>query len=450
MRGSHRMSGNRLLAVALLVATLPLPACTADDPGDGAPMSQTPGNSAPALLTREPTQAEVLAGSILWSARVPENWNGTLLLHSRGWSPAAGQPAAAPAQFVDLLLAEGYALAASNYGAGGWSLAEAVPAQEQTIEAFTQRYGKPGRVIAYGYSMGGLVTTALVEKPAPLVAGGISLCSSMGGALGMMNMGLDGAWTFRTLVAADSDIAVVNIADDGANSRMVSAVVQEVLATPEGRARIALAGVFAGIPSWTRSDSPRPQPGDAQAEVEELIRSFPSGVFLPRNEQEQRAAGNFSWNTGIDYAELLELSGRRDMIETLYQEAGLSLETDLATLAAAPRISADPGAVDYMRDNYTPWGKPSVPLLAVQTIGDGVTSPSLQRGYAEVAEPDMMNSQYVERAGHCNFDATETLASIRQLEARLESGSWPERAPPFVDHQPAPMLRPCFQGGMCK
>src|SRR5690554_6420278 len=133
-----------------------------------------------APLTLESTDSEPLSGSTLWSARVPENWNGTLLLHSRGWSPVAGEPAAAPNQFVDLLLAEGYALAASNYGAGGWSLAEAVPAQEQTIEAFTQRYGKPTRVIAYGYSMGGLVTTALVEKPAPRVDGGISLCSSMG------------------------------------------------------------------------------------------------------------------------------------------------------------------------------------------------------------------------------------------------------------------------------
>lgn len=415
----------------------------------GCTMADPAGNT-PAPITQEPTTAEVLAGSILWSARVPENWNGTLLLHSRGWAPVAGEPAAAPAQFVDMLLAEGYALAASNYGSGGWALAEAVPAQEQVIDAFAQRYGQPQRVIAYGYSMGGLVTTALVEKTRPKVDGGISLCSSMGGALGMMNMGLDGAWTFRTLVAPDSGIAVVNIVDDQANGRLVNEAVQAAVSTPAGRARIALAGVFAGIPAWTRADMPRPAAGDAQAEFEQIIRSFPSGVFLPRSEQEQRTGGNFSWNTGIDYSELLDLSGRRDMVEALYAEAGISLEADLATLAAAPRISAEPDAVAYMRANYTPFGVPRMPLLAVQTIGDGITSPSLQRGYAEQASPDMMNSQYVERAGHCNFDARETLASIRQLEARLESGSWPRRAPPFVQHEPAPMLRPCFQGGSCK
>jgi pimeloyl-ACP methyl ester carboxylesterase len=434
------MIKNVNILFAAVLGPVLLNACTADDSSLAA--------SSP--FTKDATTSEVLSGTILWSARMPEHWNGTLLLHSRGWSPVAGEPAAAPAQHLDMLLAEGYALAASNYGAGGWSLAEAVPAQEQTIDAFVRRYGKPARIIAYGYSMGGLVTTALVEKPMPSVHGGISLCSSMGGALGMMNMGLDGAYTFRTLVAPDSDIKVVNIADDQSNGRLVNAVVQDVVNTPEGRARIALAGVFAGIPAWTRTDMPRPEPGDANAEFEQIIRAFPSGVFLPRSEQEQRTGGAFSWNVDIDYAELLNLSGRRDMIEALYREAGISLEDDLATLAAAPRISADPAAVDYMRDNYTPNAEPQVPLLAVQTIGDGITSPSLQRVYAEHAPAAMMHSLYVERAGHCNFDGTETLASIRQLEARLDSGNWPGRAPPFVEHEPAPMLRPCFQGKICK
>ena len=138
------------------------------------------------------------------------------------------------------------------------------------------------------------------------------------------------------------------------------------------------------------------------------------------------------------------------VVDALYRKAGISLEADLATLAAAPRISADQAAVAYMRENYTPYAEPRVPLLAVQTIGDGITSPSLQRVYAEHAPASVMNSQYTERAGHCTFDETETLASIRQLEARLDKGEWPPRAPPFVAHEPAPMLRPCFQGKMCK
>jgi pimeloyl-ACP methyl ester carboxylesterase len=271
----------------------------------------------------------------------------------------------------------------------------------------------------------------------------------MGGALGMMNTGLDGAFVFRALVAPDAGIQVVGIANDQSNGALVRAAVQEAVQTPAGRARIALAGVFGGIPGWTRANEPQPAAGDAEAQFAQIIGSFPGGVFLPRSEQEQRAGGNFSWNSGIDYAQLLKASGRRALIEALYTKAGISLEADLATLAAAPRISAAARAVEYMRSYYTPTAEPKVPLLAVQAFGDGTTSPSLQRSYAEHASPKMMDSQYLERAGHCSFSVEETLASVQRLEARLDSGKWPPRAPPFVPHEPAPLLRACFQGKSC-
>ena len=412
-----------------------------------APATNTDSISSP---TTEAVNAEVLQGDILWSARLPQRWNGTLLVHSRGWSPVAGQPAPAPAQVEEALLAQGYALAGSNYGSGGWALAEAVPAQEAVITEFSRRYGNPQRTIAFGYSMGGLVTTALSERRNPMVDGGISFCSSMGGSLGMMNMGMDGAFVFRRLVAPDSEIQVVNIDDDLQNGALVRSIVEEAVNTPEGRARIALAGVLAGIPGWTQADMPQPPANDAEAQFEQIIGSFPGGVFLPRTEQEQRAGGNFSWNENIDYAALLETSGRRDMVEQLYRTAGISLDADLATLAAAPRIAADPQAVQYMRINYTPFAQPRVPLLGVQAFGDGITSPSLQRGYAEYAPAALMDSQYVEQAGHCGFNEAQTLAAIRHLESRLDNGQWPDRAPPFADHEPAPMLRPCFQGKVCQ
>jgi pimeloyl-ACP methyl ester carboxylesterase len=424
--------------LAVVIALTLLAACSTTAHEDAVPATRAPD-----------TNAEVLGGSTLWSARVPSSWNGTLLVHSRGWSQAMGQPGLAPGQVAEALLAAGYALAASNYGAGGWALAEAVPAQEETIAAFARRYGKPKRVIGFGYSMGGLVTTALAERARPKIDGGISFCSSMGGALGMMNTGLDGAFVFRTLVAPDKGIEVVGIANDQANSALVRAAVQDAAKTPAGRARIALAGVFGAIPGWTQANRPQPAAGDAEAQFEQVIASFPGGVFLPRGEQEQRAGGNFSWNTGIDYTELLDASGRRSLIEQLYAKAGLSLAADLATLAAAPRISANPQAVEYMRQHYTPTAKPKVPLLAVQAFGDGTTSPSLQRVYADNAPPKMMDSQYVERAGHCTFSVDETLASVKRLESRLDGGRWPTRAAPFVPYQPAPLLRSCFQGKRC-
>jgi pimeloyl-ACP methyl ester carboxylesterase len=424
--------GARLAAV--LAVALALPACATAPP---------PARDRAALVDAP------LAGAARWSASVPAEWNGTLLLYSRGYSATAGAAEAAPAQYRDALLAAGYALAGSNYGSGGWALAEAVPAQERAVAAFTRRYGKPKRVLAYGFSMGGLVTTALAERPRPAIDGALSLCSSMGGSLAMMNMGLDGAFAFRTLVAPNSDVELVDVADDRANAARVAALSREAAATPAGRARIALAATLAGIPAWVPA-----QPGETREhlldrQLAALSGAVPMGVFLPRAEQEQRAGGNSSWNSDVDYGAQLARSGREDFVRHFYREAGIDLAADLAALARAPRIAAAAPAVAYMAAHYAPTGRPTVPLLAVQALGDTVTSPSLQEGYARQTPSGAVQSLYLPQAGHCAFTGAQILEALGRLERRLDQGGWPAPSPSYSAEFPAPLLRPCFQGQPC-
>ncbi|HWU01965.1 MAG TPA: hypothetical protein VN222_04425, partial [Novosphingobium sp.] len=125
--------------------------------GGGLRAQPAPDASPPVRLT----QSASLPAGARWSAQVPAAWNGTLLLWSRGYAARPGEPELAPARARAALLGLGYAIAASDYGAGGWALEQAVPAQQATLRAFTQAYGRPRRVIAMGNSMGGLVTTAL-------------------------------------------------------------------------------------------------------------------------------------------------------------------------------------------------------------------------------------------------------------------------------------------------
>ncbi|MDV3457103.1 alpha/beta fold hydrolase [Sphingomonas sp. HF-S4] len=423
------MAVRHLILSALVFATLPVA------PSRGG--QAAPGETAP------------LPSGARWAGEMPARWNGTLLLFSRGYSPALGAPEPAPRQVRDALLAEGYALAASDYGASGWALEQAVPAQRDTVAAFAARYGKPKRVIVWGHSMGGLVSTALAEQRPAAVDGALAMCASIGGAVGMMNMALDGAYAFRTLVAPDAGIRLVEIDDDRANAKRVGEALAGAMQTPAGRARIALAGVLAGIPGWTRSDGPEPAPGDHEAQIEEIARSFAMGAFLPRVDQEKRAGGVFSWNTGVEYRAQLARSGRRAFVEALYRKAGLDLDADLRRLDAGPRVRAKPQATGYMMRNYTPNARPQVPLLAVQTIGDGLTPPSLQRGYADAARGDV-RSLYVRAAGHCTFTPEVTLAAIRHLDRRLQTGRWDKAPVQFTPYTPPPMLRPCIRGGRCK
>ncbi|MEO9131519.1 MAG: alpha/beta hydrolase [Sphingomonas sp.] len=416
-----------------------------------------PSNSALASQT-VPAPAQVISGVLAdgakWTATVPANWNGTLLLWSHGYSPALPPAEDAPKAHRAALLAAGYAIAGSSFAGAGWALESAVPDQLDTIYAFDKAFGKPKQVIAWGMSMGALVTTALAERSPRRVDGALALCGSIGGAVGMMNMGLDGAYAFRTLLAPDSDIRLVAIDDDRANAGRVAKVLAEAQTSPAGRARVALASVMAGLPGWTTHDGPRPSDEDYEAQEAEMAKTFGMGVFLPRIDQEARAKGVFSWNSGIDYRAQLKLSGRETMVRALYAKAGLDLDADLALLAAGTRVTADPAAIRYMTDHYTPNARPQAPLLAVQMIGDGITSPSLQRAYVEAATANGFGASaralWVANAGHCGFDTPTVIASLKMLGGRIAHARWPAPPAMFTGYAPPPMLRPCVRGKKCR
>lgn len=430
----------RLVTMAVIGALTALPA-------NGASLPQA--NAVPARTTDG-----VLADGAKWTATVPSNWNGTLLLWSHGYAPALPPAEDAPRAHRAALLAAGYAIAGSSFADAGWALETAVPDQLATVDAVGKAFGKPKRVIAWGMSMGALVSTALAEQSPKRVDGALALCGSIGGAVGMMNMGLDGAYAFRTLLAPASDIRLVAIDDDRANAGRVGKVLAEAQASPAGRARVALAAVLAGLPGWTTHDGVRPAAEDYDAQEAEMAKTFAVGVFLPRGDQEKRAKGVFSWNSGIDYRAQLKLSGREAMVRALYARAGLDLDADLARLAAGKRITADPAAVRYMTEHYTPNARPRAPLLAVQMIGDGVTSPSLQRAYAEAVAANgfgaSVRALWVANAGHCSFDTPTVMASLTMIGERVTQGRWPTAPAMFVGYTPPPMLRPCVRGKVCR
>jgi hypothetical protein len=363
----------------------------------------------------DPKPAHDLSGQLpdgaLWRMVVPAAWNGTLLIYSHGYAPLVQPPALAPRGLEPWLLRHGYALAASSYARPGWAVAEAVPDQLATLQQFTTRFGTAQRTIAWGESMGGLITVALAESPSSGLDGALSACGSVAGTPDMMNMALDGAFAFRILIAPDA-----------------TSVPQAMNSTP-GRARLALAAALGG------------QPG----RLEQIARTFAAGVFLPREDQEQRAGGAFSWNTGVDYRLLLKRSGRRGWVAAYYRNAGLSLTRDLETLNAAPRVVADPQAVGYMRAHYAPSGALQIPLLSYHTIGDGLTSPVLEGDYARQVQHAGRESNlriaWVAAAGHCTFSAAEHLSALRTLEARLKSGHWQVR-PEQLNASMSPELGP--------
>jgi dienelactone hydrolase len=398
-----------------------------------------------------------------FKAEVPHRWSGTLLLYSHGYvpfflpnPPADDGPNRAVA---DQLLADGFALAGSSYASSGWAVEDAFRDQTDLLDRFTGRFGKPRRTVAWGESMGGMITAGLIQRQPWRFDGALAMCGILGGAVALWNQNLDLEYALKTLLSASPDPAVsvpasqlqlVHIGDWQANVALANAAVAAAQATPDGRARLALAAALFPLPDWWEVGSERPARDDYAARWQNQLQALQfqlAFIFGFRTEIEQRAGGNPSWNVGVDYGRLFARSASRDLAVALYRQSSLDLRQDLRRLARAPRVRADLGATGYLIRNVVYDGRIRMPVLTVHTTADGLVVSPHEGAYRDAVRragrSRLLHQLYVDRPGHCTFTDDEILAAVDVLFQRLDSGRWPRHAgSDFVDYEPPPFLRP--------
>jgi hypothetical protein len=395
----------------------------------------------------------------------------TVLLHSHGYTPdGAPNPAqnAPGAATRTALLDRGYAPAGSSYAETGWALEHALPDQLSTLDVFADRFGSPRRTIAWGTSLGGMITTGLAGRHGHRFAGALAMCGLEQGGVANWNNTLDAVFAVRTLLAPGSTAPLVGLPDQAtalASAGELTAALDAAQATGAGGARTALAAALHNLPAWSEAGTPEPAPGDHDTAQRNQYRSLRGTVHVGlswRQEAETWAGGNMSWNTGVDYGRMLARSAVRAEVEALYARAGLSLADDLAALAAAPRIAADPDAVRYVIRHLTFTGRPGTPLLTIHTTGDALVPVQVQRAYAGAVRAagrgHLLRQAFTHRAGHCTFTTGEVLAALEAVERRAATGHWsgtgpaalnaaagrldPTAAPAYLSYRPAPYPRP--------
>jgi outer membrane protein assembly factor BamB/pimeloyl-ACP methyl ester carboxylesterase len=101
-----------------------------------------------------------------WALRIPDPWNGMLVMVCRGYSGSS-----LPSPFSTLgnvvasdILNQGFAVAASNYGTTGLCIPEGVNSTYQLTMHVIDNYNVTGRVFLLGMSMGGAIVLLLGEK----------------------------------------------------------------------------------------------------------------------------------------------------------------------------------------------------------------------------------------------------------------------------------------------
>jgi pimeloyl-ACP methyl ester carboxylesterase len=442
-------------------------------------LSIAPSSRAQASLT---TKTGSLSDGATYLMEVPSDWNGTLFLYSHGYvvpgSPNPATDVGDPATRA-FLLANGFALAGSSYATTGWAIHEALDDQIAVLDLFDSIFGHPTSTIAWGHSLGGIITAGLIQRNPKRFSAAQPMCGVLAGGVATWNTALDGEFAFKTLLAPTTELQLVNIANPDANLTLAEGILAAAQATPQGRARIALAAALSDIPGWFVPTSPEPAPTDfTSQEANQFLWDqqidFPF-VFAFRAELEARAGGNVSWNTDVDYRRQFEKSINRDEVWALYQTAGLSLEGDLETLNQAARIKANPSAVDYLKQNIIFDGQIDIPVLTMHTKGDGLVVVENESAYKDVVDRvddnrRLLRQTFIDRAGHCAFTPAETIAAVETLLGRLETGHWPRIdanllngdaaalgpnfnifivngtivpvPPAFIDFTPAPYLRP--------
>ena len=386
------------------------------------------------------TYTGTMADGATYLIEVPQKWNGTLLLWSHGFQLPGGPPTAEDS--VDpvtreYLLTHDYALAGSSYATTGWAIHEALPDQIAVLDTFSSLVAQPSRIIAWGQSLGGMVTAGLVQNYPGRFAGAMCMCGVLGGAVGTWNEFLDEGFAFTTLIASGAGLQIVNITNPDANLSLAQQFAGDAQATPQGRARIALVAALYDSPRWSDPLSPEPAASDYETQEANqfvaLQQEYFLFIFSLRTDIEARAGGNPSWNTGVHYRELLARSVDYAEVQALYKRAGLSLDADLDTLEDAPRVTADPKAVEYLSKNITFNGDIDIPVLTLHTTGDELVPVENEQPYGVVArrsgDRSLLRQKFVHRGGHCNFTVAEDITALQMLIIRLDSGKWPDGDP---------------------
>src|SRR5580700_6447096 len=134
---------------------------------------------------------------------VPANWNGTLFLYSHGYvTPGSANPAQDVGDPFTraYMFSKGYALAGSSYATTGWAIQQALPDQIAVLDAFEAQFGTPAKTVAWGHSLGGMITAGLIQNYPDRFDAALPMCGVLSGGVATWNTALDAEFAFQQLV----------------------------------------------------------------------------------------------------------------------------------------------------------------------------------------------------------------------------------------------------------
>ncbi|MBU6255692.1 MAG: hypothetical protein KGM45_05325 [Actinomycetales bacterium] len=390
----------------------------------------TVANAAPACDGKSPIQTCVGATSdgAPYAMQVPANFNGTVALYSHGYRYNVDIPASIPliggykitntpepvpggnADVAKYFFSQGIAIVGSGFARQGWNPDSAIKTNVELIGTFKKQFPKTTKVVAWGSSLGGVITQGLAEKYPELVSAVAPMCMADNIAPQLTAAG-DFLWGVKVLFdpsikGGNYSPGAAGVAESYADLGKVFTVMgklQAALATgawPDtssatgkalqaagvpSRSALLLLGLMAGLPTQSAHFDSISGPDGALKLTFPLALSPALAILengtnaaalavLATQDVENQVGGAIFDNTKTDYAARVE--GER-----VIYNAALSGNTVIDALLGAlspanpgaPRAKANPAAVAKMNALHTNTGKINVPTVLMVGLADPIT-----------------------------------------------------------------------------
>lgn len=381
--------------------------------------------------------------------RVPQDWNGTLLVFAHGYGRQVEPFLPITPSYVDATQEErfldlGYALAASAFEAGGWEVEGGVADTRALTELFADEVAEPERTILWGRSMGSVVAFESIERYPELYDAAIPMCALGAGSTrtfdGVLGLALAYDAVFGWPEAWGS---VGDVTDDLSFADDVAPVLTAQAQDPGNLARFEFLRLVNRLPEegWYTP------PSDSEPPFLFQVMFF---ATEGRAELEQRAGGPVAQNVGHRYTLTAD--------QRAYLN-GLGADTDgwLDTMQQQEAITAPPLPRNFLQRwaDYTGWI--DRPVLTVHGDGDGLVpafhAPAYRELVASAGRTQWLAQTFTDTVGHCDFTTAQLEAVVSAMESWLETGAapgadaFPEAVGFLPDYDPAPFPQPPPPGG---
>ena len=390
----------------------------------------TVANAAPACDGKSPIQScvGVTSDGAPYAMQVPANFNGTVALYSHGYRYNVDIPAAIPliggykitntpepvpggnAEVAKYFFSQGIAIVGSGFARQGWNPDSAIKTNVELIDTFKKQFPKTTKVVAWGSSLGGVITQGLAEKHPELVSAVAPMCMA-DNITPQLTMAGDFLWGVKvlfdpTIKGGSYSAGAAGVAESYADLGKVFTVMgklQAALATgawPDtssatgkalqaagvpSRSALLLLGLMAGLPTQSAHFDSISGPEGALKLTFPLALSPALAILengtnaaalavLATQDVENQVGGAIFDNTKTDYA------ARIDGERVIYN-AALSGNTVIDALLGAlspanpgaPRATANAAAVAKMKTLHVNTGKINVPTILMVGTADPIT-----------------------------------------------------------------------------